>query len=594
MADPLLRPRGRTPRASSRFLELLRRDEPDATVVLHVDPPDLRQAAVPARRRGAPGRAGRRERHHEVRDRAAPPAVPRAVRAPRRARCASPTCTGPRQRLRDDFQGFLPDLHAARARRRADHGVRRRRAGARLPLRRRRRRVPAARGALAPTRRARCSTSGTTSTCRCARSPTRSSPPPDRVGSRRVPWPPDRDAIDIGSYFGDSSKAKRMLGWEPRTPVRRRASRARVAFYRVTPLVVPVTDDPTSPHPGRRPRAARRPRSNPSSRTAVDRGRALRAVPARARDSRRSRRSSPRSPAGATRSAVASGTDALRLALVALGVGAGRRGDRARVHRGADRGGGVRGGCGAGVRRRRPRHRDARPERAAAPRSPSAPGRSIPVHLYGRPAAIPDLGVPVLEDAAQAHGALDPRRRSAAAAYSFYPTKNLGGIGDGGAVVTDDDDARGDASALLRAHGLDRRLRRTTAVADELAAVRGRGRRAAGRSASARRRRTRAGARSRARYREAAPDLRWQAPHPRHVYHLCVARVADRDGVPRAGAVRDRRALPAGAHPAARVPRSSCATPCPEAEAWAAECVSFPCFPEMTDDEIEAVCRALR
>ena len=32
-----------------------------------------------------------------------------------------------------------------------------------------------------------------------------------------VPWPPDRDAIDIGSYFGDSSKAKRLLGWEPRT-----------------------------------------------------------------------------------------------------------------------------------------------------------------------------------------------------------------------------------------------------------------------------------------------------------------------------------------------------------------------------------------
>ena len=35
------------------------------------------------------------------------------------------------------------------------------------------------------------------------------------------------------------------------------------------------------------------------------------------------------------------------------------------------------------------------------------------------------------------------------------------------------------------------------------------------------------------------------------------------------------------------------AAPCPEAEAWAAECVSLPCFPEMSDDEIEAVCRAL-
>src|SRR5439155_24704748 len=64
----------------------------------------------------------------------------------------------------------------------------------------------------------------------------------------------------------------------------------------------------------------------------------------------------------------------------------------------------------------------------------------IPVHLYGRVTAFPDLGVPVVEDGAQAFGALDAHSGSAAAAYSFYPTKNLGGITDGGAVVTDDDD----------------------------------------------------------------------------------------------------------------------------------------------------------
>ena len=54
------------------------------------------------------------------------------------------------------------------------------------------------------------------------------------AGSGRVehvPWPPDRDAIDIGSYFGDSSKAKRMLGWEPRTSFREGIERT-VAFYR--------------------------------------------------------------------------------------------------------------------------------------------------------------------------------------------------------------------------------------------------------------------------------------------------------------------------------------------------------------------------
>jgi nucleoside-diphosphate-sugar epimerase len=54
------------------------------------------------------------------------------------------------------------------------------------------------------------------------------------AGTGRVehgPWPPDRDAIDIGSYFGDSSKAKRMLGWEPRTSFADGIART-LAFYR--------------------------------------------------------------------------------------------------------------------------------------------------------------------------------------------------------------------------------------------------------------------------------------------------------------------------------------------------------------------------
>jgi nucleoside-diphosphate-sugar epimerase len=46
-----------------------------------------------------------------------------------------------------------------------------------------------------------------------------------------VPWPPDRDAIDIGSYFGDSSKAKRVLGWSPDTTFADGIERT-VAFYR--------------------------------------------------------------------------------------------------------------------------------------------------------------------------------------------------------------------------------------------------------------------------------------------------------------------------------------------------------------------------
>ena len=73
----------------------------------------------------------------------------------------------------------------------------------------------------------------------------------------------------------------------------------------------------------------------------------------------------------------------------------------------------------------------------------------VPVHLYGHPAdmkAIVEVaarhGLPVLEDAAQAHGAEVEGRRVGglghAATFSFYPAKNLGAVGDGGMVVSDD------------------------------------------------------------------------------------------------------------------------------------------------------------
>ncbi|MBI4718571.1 MAG: DegT/DnrJ/EryC1/StrS family aminotransferase [Planctomycetes bacterium] len=75
----------------------------------------------------------------------------------------------------------------------------------------------------------------------------------------------------------------------------------------------------------------------------------------------------------------------------------------------------------------------------------------VPVHLYGHPAdmnAISAIAVEhnllVIEDAAQAHGARYRGRRCGtlgrAAAFSFYPGKNLGAMGDAGAIVTDDDD----------------------------------------------------------------------------------------------------------------------------------------------------------
>lgn len=98
-------------------------------------------------------------------------------------------------------------------------------------------------------------------------------------------------------------------------------------------------------------------------------------------------------------------------------------------------------------------------ERAITPRTKAI----LPVHLYGHPADMDRLmalsgqsGAKILEDAAQAHGATWNGRKIGtfghAAAFSFYPGKNLGAYGDAGAVVTDDPELAG-RLRLLRNHG---------------------------------------------------------------------------------------------------------------------------------------------
>jgi dTDP-4-amino-4,6-dideoxygalactose transaminase len=87
----------------------------------------------------------------------------------------------------------------------------------------------------------------------------------------------------------------------------------------------------------------------------------------------------------------------------------------------------------------------------------------IPVHLYGQMANMRALAriaerhsLPMIEDACQAHGAvrdeLRPGAAGIAAAFSFYPAKNLGGMGDGGALVTNDEELASRVRAL-REHG---------------------------------------------------------------------------------------------------------------------------------------------
>ncbi|MCU1504720.1 MAG: putative PLP-dependent enzyme involved in cell wall biosis [Ilumatobacteraceae bacterium] len=217
----------------------------------------------------------------------------------------------------------------------------------------------------------------------------------------------------------------------------------------------------------------------------------------------------------------------------------------------------------------------------------------IVVHLYGYPAPLPITDLPVVEDAAQAHGALDDPGRSAATIYSFYPTKILGGIGDGGAVVTNDP-ALDALVRRLRVHGMTDQQYRHDLISQnfrmseieaawlrlglveldaDIAARRG--------IATA--------------LRAAAPQLTWQADDPRHAHHLCVMRTADRDAARRS--LADHGVATSVHYPFAVHQQVAYAhfvrSPCPESERWAAQCVSVPCFPEMTAAELDTVCGAL-
>ena len=159
---------------------------------------------------------------------------------------------------------------------------------------------------------------------------------------------------------------------------------------------------------------------------------------------------------------VASGTDALKLALEAMGVGEGDEVITAPMTFIAT----VEAIAATGARPVLvdidPATRCLDPNRLEAVLRPTTKA-VVPVHLYGRPAPMREIdslcgprGIALLEDAAQAHGATFDGRRAgglgAAAAFSFYPTKNLGAMGDGGAVTTDDAEIAA-AVRSLRHHG---------------------------------------------------------------------------------------------------------------------------------------------
>jgi dTDP-4-amino-4,6-dideoxygalactose transaminase len=219
----------------------------------------------------------------------------------------------------------------------------------------------------------------------------------------------------------------------------------------------------------------------------------------------------------------------------------------------------------------------------------------IVVHLYGRPVAnierLMNLGVKVVEDCAQSHGATRGLTGSVGA-YSFYPTKNLGGIGDGGMIVTDDIEIA-ERVRRLRVHGqseqyvhieVSQNHRMSEIEAAWLNIV------LSQLEDGNQRRRDIA-----ARYQLANPNIRWQASHLNHVYHLAVALTPNRNDFRQAML---KHGVATGIHyPLALTQQPALqefvTNACPVAEKWASECVSLPCFPELTDDEVDDVCAAL-
>lgn len=233
----------------------------------------------------------------------------------------------------------------------------------------------------------------------------------------------------------------------------------------------------------------------------------------------------------------------------------------------------------------------------------------MPVHLYGHPFDADSVlnvarqhGLPVVEDAAQAHGALYRGRRvgglGVMAGFSFYPGKNLGAYGEGGALVTND------ASLAARARSLREHGSRQRYYHDEIGynyrmegiqgAVLGVKLKHLDNWTEARRRVAR-------RYDEllAPTPLRLprQADYATSVYHLYVVRHSERDALK---AYLEKHGVGCALHYPLPLHLQKAyaflgykAGDFPEAEAAARECLSLPIYAELTEDQIRHVAQVI-
>jgi dTDP-4-amino-4,6-dideoxygalactose transaminase len=234
----------------------------------------------------------------------------------------------------------------------------------------------------------------------------------------------------------------------------------------------------------------------------------------------------------------------------------------------------------------------------------------IPVHLYGQPADMTPImdvaqrhGLTVIEDACQAHGSDYQGQRVGSighlACFSFYPGKNLGAYGEGGAVVTNDA-AMAAKIRLLRAWGeevrYEHKYRAFNYRMDGVqGAVLGVKLRYLDAWTEARRRHAEEYSRQLADSAAATPKER---PGVRHVYHVYVVRMSDRDAhrarLTEAGVQTGvHYPIPVHLQPAYR-DLGYVAGDFPVSEALAGEVLSLPMFPEMTAGQIAEVAGVIR
>ncbi|HEX8129478.1 MAG TPA: DegT/DnrJ/EryC1/StrS family aminotransferase [Pyrinomonadaceae bacterium] len=237
----------------------------------------------------------------------------------------------------------------------------------------------------------------------------------------------------------------------------------------------------------------------------------------------------------------------------------------------------------------------------------------IPVHLYGQSADLDPIfeiaarhDLSVIEDAAQAHGSLYKGRRTGALGrancFSFYPGKNLGAYGEGGAVVTDDAEVARRVR-LLRDHGSEQKYRHDIIGYNfRLEGIQGAVLNVKLKYLDGWNDLRRAHA---ARYHELLSGMNEdgtlklprELPYARHIYHLYVVQTEARDALQQhlsAAGVQTGIHYPVPVHlQPAYASRGHRAGDFPEAERQAARVLSLPMFPELTGAQIERVAEAI-